>query len=50
MTITLVTTIQRFIGDSGDTKPPAPPTGSTFYEGDTGNTYIFNGASWVIKV
>ena len=49
MAITLITTIKRYIGDSGDTKPDDCPYGSTFYETDTGDNYIFDGSTWVIR-
>lgn len=42
----------KLIGLSTDTKPaPAPyPVGSTFYETDTGDTYVLNSAgAWVLK-
>jgi len=47
MTVRLVTTIQRWIGESGDTKPENPPVGSTFYELDVGQSFIYNGSEWV---
>jgi hypothetical protein len=49
MTIQLVTTIQRFTGLSTDTKPSDCPIGSTFYETDTGDTYIFDSTNWNIR-
>ena len=47
MTVRLVTTIQRWIGESGDTKPTEAPVGSTFYELDTGQGFIWNSSEWV---
>lgn len=46
----LVTTIQKWIGDSGDAKPREDvAAGSEFYEEDTGDYYEFNGYTWEIK-
>lgn len=42
-------TIQELIGLSTDTKPTTYDPGSTFYETDTKNTYIFDGAAWQEK-
>ena len=47
MTVQLVTTIQRWIGEEGDTKPTSAPVGSTFYELDTGQGWIWDGSYWV---
>jgi len=50
MAVILVATIQRWMGLSTDIKPPTPTyAGSEFYETDTGRTYIWNDAAWVIK-
>ena len=46
MTVALSTDIQRWLGLSSDTKPTAAPPGSTFYETDSGATYIWDGAAW----
>ena len=44
-----ITTIQRFQGLSTDTKSIVGVLkGSTFYESNTGLTYIYNGSAWVI--
>ncbi len=49
MAIQMMSTIQRWEGLSTDTKPAAPTfVGSTFYETDTGRTYLWNGVLWVI--
>ncbi len=52
MTVQMMSTIQRWEGLSvagGDAKPVAPTfTGSTYYETDTGRTYLWNGLLWVI--
>jgi len=49
MTVQMMSTIQRWEGLSGDVKPAAPTfVGSTFYETDTGRTYLWNGVAWVI--
>jgi hypothetical protein len=47
MTVFLETTIQRWVGLSTDTKPTSPPTGSTFYEANTGYSYKYNGYAWL---
>jgi hypothetical protein len=49
MAVILVTTTESYIGESTDTKPSDPPAGSTFYETDTGSTYIFTGTAWILK-
>ncbi|KKN28564.1 hypothetical protein LCGC14_0852940 [marine sediment metagenome] len=52
MAVAMMSTIQRWEGLSvagGDAKPAAPGfVGSTYYETDTGRTYLWNGAAWVI--
>lgn len=52
MAVQMMSTIQRWEGLSvagGDTKPAAPTfVGSTYYETDTGRTYLWNGVAWVI--
>ena len=50
MTVVITTAIQRWVGVSGDTKPVSPPAGSTFYETDTGATYIYDGAAWQLRL
>lgn len=50
MAIKLISAFKRYIGLSGDSKPTDDtPVGSTFYETDTGNTYIFDGSSWILR-
>ena len=46
MTVVLISSIRNYVGLSSDTKPTAPTAGSTFYETDTGATYIYDGAAW----
>jgi hypothetical protein len=51
MTVQLVTTIQNFIGESGDTKPTSTaavpiPVGSTYKETDTFKEYVYDGTDW----
>jgi len=47
MTVSLVTVINRYQGLSGDTKPTTGvPVGSTFYEVDTGDWFVWDGDSW----
>ena len=49
MAVQMMSTIQRWEGLSTDAKPAAPTfVGSTFYETDTGRTYLWNGVAWVI--
>ena len=47
MTVVLVTTIQRWIGLSTDTKPTPDREGSTYYETNTGKGWIWDGDIWV---
>jgi hypothetical protein len=47
MAVKLIRVIQRWIGLSTDTKPTAPPAGSTFYEANTGYSFIYNGYAWL---
>lgn len=42
----LITTINRYQGVSGDVKPTGAPAGSTFYEVDTGDWFVWDGDSW----
>ncbi len=44
---TLLRVIQRWIGLSTDTKPVAPPAGSTFFEANTGYSFVYNGYAWL---
>lgn len=39
---------REFFGNSTETKPTSVQKGSTFYEFDTGNAYIFTGSTWVV--
>jgi len=43
----LTRVIHRWIGLSTDTKPTAPAAGSTFYETNTGYSFIYNGYAWL---
>lgn len=48
MTVKLVSTIQRWIGLSTDTKPSTNiKVGSTYYELNTGQGWIWDGSNWV---
>jgi hypothetical protein len=38
----------EFFGNSNELKPTTADKGSTYYEFDTGNAYIFTGVSWVV--
>jgi hypothetical protein len=46
MAVQLISYINNFLGLSGDSKPTDTPVGSTFYETDTTDTYVFNGSAW----
>lgn len=46
MTVVLISSTRNYVGLSSDTKPTTPTAGSTFYETDTGATYIYDGAAW----
>lgn len=46
--ITLGGSIMEYYGKSADTKPTGVPVGSTFFEIDTKQVYIFDGESWVM--
>ena len=50
MTVVLTATVQRWIGVNSDTKPTAPPAGSTFYETDTGATSVYDGTAWQLQL
>lgn len=49
MTVGTRTSAISWIGISTDTKPTSPPTGSTFFETNTGLTYFYNGTAWVTQ-
>lgn len=46
MAVKLIATIKRFIGLSTDTKPTDVAVGSTFFEYNTKDRYIYNGTNW----
>lgn len=49
MAVQLEVVVKRYIGLSSDTKPPAlgeSDAGSTFYETDTAQHYVWDGAAW----
>ena len=48
VTVALIASIDRYLGLSSDTKPSAPAVGSTFYETDSGETYVYNGSAWTV--
>jgi len=45
----LLSSIKRFIGDSGEVKATDCPNGSTFLEKDTGNLMVFEEGNWSLK-
>jgi hypothetical protein len=50
MTVLLINYERQYIGLSMDLKPTEKIlVGSTFYETDTGKTYVFDGIEWVEK-
>lgn len=46
MTITLVSSVNRYTGVAADTKPTGVPAGSRFFERDTGSEYVYDGSAW----
>ncbi len=48
MAVVLIGRIQEFVGLSSDTKPSAPPVGSTFRETDTGLIAVYDGTAWQV--
>lgn len=48
MTVALETSIQRYLGLSGDTKPTGVTPGSYFWESDTNILYkTYDGTNWI---
>lgn len=47
MAVKLITSTQRWIGLSTDTKPTPDNVGSRFYETNTGQEWVWNGSEWV---
>ena len=39
--------IQKYVGDSSDTKPTPDFPGSEFYELNTGQNWIWDGTDWI---
>lgn len=48
MTVKIMTTIQTWVGVSGDSKPSSPAAGSTFLETDTKKKFIYTGSAWTV--
>lgn len=49
MAVQLINSIQRYTGLAADSKPTSVPVGSTFFEYDTGVTYItYDGTNWSV--
>lgn len=46
---TLLSSIKRFIGTSGERKTLDCQDGSTFFETDTGDLYVFREGVWSLK-
>lgn len=47
LAVILIENIKRYIGVHADTKPTSSvPVGSTFFETDTKNIYVFDGTNW----
>lgn len=47
MTVALVTTVQRYLGLSSDTKPTiGVSAGSIYVETNTSDRYAYNGSAW----
>lgn len=50
MTVRRITSIERFVGLSGDSKPTGVPVGSTFLESDTNFKYTsYDGTNWIAE-
>lgn len=47
MTVNRISQLHRYVGTSGDSKPSDVPSGSTFFETNTGDGYVYTGAAWV---
>ena len=45
----LLGVVRRFMGLSTDTKPTSVPFGSEFFEENTGVTYVYSSAGWVLR-
>jgi len=52
MALIKVAVVDKWWGDSSDTKPTSspPPAGSEFNEADTRDKYVFTGSAWVKQV
>lgn len=49
MAVQLISSIKRFTGLAADSMPTSVPVGSTFFEYDTGITYItYDGTNWAV--
>ena len=49
MAVKFIASIQRYTGLAADTMPTGVPIGSTFYEYDTGVTYVtYDGTNWAV--
>ncbi len=48
-TVKQVIGTQTYIGLSTDTKPSSPDEGSTFYETNTGRSWIYTGSAWTLR-
>ena len=47
MAVNLIDRPEQYIGLSGDAKPDTDiSVGSTFFETDTSNVYVYNGTAW----
>lgn len=49
-TVKQVVGTQTYIGLSTDTKPTGPDEGSTFYETNTGRSWIYTGSAWALRM
>jgi hypothetical protein len=51
MTVARIDNINKYIGLNADAKPTGVPAGSTFFEYDTGDTYVtYDGDNWVQEI
>jgi hypothetical protein len=46
MAVSLIATVQNFVGNSFDIKPPDAPEGSTFHVIDQGESWVMVDGTW----
>lgn len=50
MSVTLISSAPRYLGESSDNKPSDAVVGAHFYEKDTRREYVFDGQEWWLIV